>query len=346
MQLLSARRYLLLDIAILGGLGIALWQLSSGFDLLERMFALSRTYQMYEIDELFGVLVASPLLMLGFLYVRARRLGVNVAGYRAHLEDAVEERTIELTSQNAKMKAVLDKERELSSLQRQFVSMVSHEYRTPLAIIDLAAQRVARGSVPADRVPESCQKIRNAVRRMTDLLESTISLAKIDEGGIKLQLDDVDISSLIRELCETQAETQTTQSIGLEIDALPETVTGDATLLRQAFSNLVGSAVKYSAEAENVWVTGHQTDDQIVVSIRDAGVGIPPEELPHLFEHFARGANTMGISGIGIGLYLARYFVELHGGSIEADSALGEGSTFTVRLPISQNQPSGVAARA
>ena len=120
----------------------------------------------------------------------------------------------------------------------------------------------------------------------------------------------------------------------LDIDRLPKTITADGKLLRQVVSNLLSNAIKYSPDRKRVWVTGHLDEhNDIVLSVRDEGVGIPSAELDKLFKRFFRASTSTGIAGSGIGLNLVQHMVELHGGRIDVESTEGVGSTFTVRLP-------------
>lgn len=241
------------------------------------------------------------------------------------MEKTVEERT-----------AMLDRERELNGLQRQFVAMVSHEFRTPLAIIDGSAQRIKRNiqkSMP-ERVVERAQKIQNAVHRLIELMESVLTAARLDDGKMKLNKGPCELASDITEIVSNFAELNADRRIEADIDNLPNTITADGKLLRQVFSNLVSNAIKYSPGGAKVTIKGWQSsDDWIAVSVADQGVGIPREELAKLCERFFRASTSTGIAGTGIGLYLCRHVVDLHDGRLEIESEVGEGTVFTVHLP-------------
>ena len=237
------------------------------------------------------------------------------------------------------LEIALQKERELSSLQRQFVAMVSHEFRTPLAIIDGNAQRLERRKVPVteEKISGTVAKIRTSVVRLTELMESILSSASLEEGKIQCRPADCDIETLLRQVCASYRGLNAAHRIFDELDGLPPTISADEKLLRQIFSNLLSNAFKYAPEGTSVWVNGRIGDhDDVVISVRDEGVGIPEHEQEELFQRFFRASTSTGIPGTGIGLHLVKHLVEMHGGDIDVDSSPGQGSTFSVRLPIRQ----------
>ncbi len=229
----------------------------------------------------------------------------------------------------------LEKERNLNALQRRFVSMVSHEFRTPLAIVDGKAQRLIKkgDGIAADARGEDLKKIRVAVGRLVDLMETMLSSAKLEAGTIEMDPAGFDLQQLVREICENQREIAPDAMIVTDIDKLPRHCWGDEKLLRQAILNIVTNAVKYSPDGKRIDVTGRSTDGRVSIAIRDHGVGIPESELPDLFSAYFRASTSTGIAGTGVGLSLVKAFVDMHGGDIEVVSTVGEGSTFTIVLP-------------
>lgn len=256
--------------------------------------------------------------------------------HRDRLEDLVAERTRKLEVQAVKLLDALEKEREYSVLQGEFVSMVSHEFRTPLSIIDASAQRIERKADKIDptSLRERIGRIRNAVRRLVSLIESTLSFARIESGKLEINPRESDLKAILSDLCDQQRQLAGKHQIVERLDALPGSITADPDLLVLVFSNLLSNAVKYSPDADRVEVTGGLEDDgSIRVSVRDFGLGIPEDDLPRLFDRFYRATNVTGIAGTGIGLNLSHTLVELHGGTIQVQSVQDEGSIFTVRLP-------------
>jgi two-component system OmpR family sensor kinase len=244
-----------------------------------------------------------------------------------------------LAMQAALLQEKLAEERRLTLLQRNFVAMASHEFRTPLAIIDGNTQRLIsmRDRLTFDGLAERARKIRSMVRRMTQLIDNLIGSARLIDARIDLYYHPtaVDLTLLMREMCELQRELSPDAQIRERIQAHPLVVRGDANLLSQLFSNLLSNAVKYSPDGGLIQITAAQEGTQIAVMIEDHGLGIPETDRERVFERYYRGSNTSGIGGSGVGLSLVRTIVDLHKGTIALDSREGEGSRFTIRLPVS-----------
>ncbi|MCH7956816.1 MAG: PAS domain S-box protein [Proteobacteria bacterium] len=260
----------------------------------------------------------------------------ELATHRDHLEEKVAERTAEVQRQAEQLAQALQKEQELNTLQRDFVSLVSHEFRTPLTIIDGAAQRLVRrkGRVTPEDLVARTDKIRAAVQRMTGLIDSTLDAARLDAGTFSMERQPCDLKGLIREVCARQAEISRFHDIRVDVAGLPEDIHADPKLLDQVFTNLLSNAVKYAPDDPHIEVKGWTDGDFAAVSVRDRGVGVPADDLPRLCERFFRARTSTGITGTGIGLNLVKKLVEMHKGTIEVDSVEGQGSVFTVRLPI------------
>lgn len=270
---------------------------------------------------------------------------MELEDHRDRLEELAAERTRDLEEQAFHLREALTKEREYNALQAEFVSMVSHEFRTPLAIVDGAAQLIERkaAQLAPDDLVGRVGKIRRAVRRLVILIESTLSLSRIEAGKMEARLSEVDLRLLVIELCEQQQQISTHHGIAWQLDALPDRVVVDPDLMRQVVSNLLSNAAKYSPQADRIEVAARTTSDVIAISVRDFGLGIPEADLPRLFDRFFRASNVTGIAGTGIGLNLCRSMVQLHGGTLDVVSKEGEGSLFTLRLPVSAASTAGVA---
>jgi signal transduction histidine kinase len=242
-----------------------------------------------------------------------------------------------LAQQAAKLQEKLAEEQRLTLLQRNFVSMASHEFRTPLAIIDGHAQRFIsmRDRLTADELTQRARKVRSTVSRMTQLIDNLIGSARLIDGRIELNYHpmQVDLAALMREICHLQRELTPDAEILDRMAPEPLMVYGDASLLSQVFGNLLSNAVKYSPDGGLIQVTAAKEGAQIAIVIEDHGIGIPETEQEQVFERYYRGSNTSGIVGSGVGLYLVRTIVELHKGGVALHSREGEGSRFTVRLP-------------
>jgi signal transduction histidine kinase len=205
-------------------------------------------------------------------------------------------------------------------------------------VIDGHARRLMKGKNALDsgEIDERAGKIRAAVLRLTHLIDNLLNSARLADGGAELyfQAEKMDLALLLREVCQLHREMVPNAQITERFDAASIPVVGDAKLLFQAFSNLVANAVKYSPAGGPIEVEARRiVDNEAVVAVTDRGIGIPAGDLGLLFERYYRGSNVSGIVGTGVGLYLVKTAVELHGGIIEVASKEGHGCRFVVRLP-------------
>jgi len=268
--------------------------------------------------------------------------------HRDQLQASVDVATRKLKVKASELEEALGKEKELNRLQKEFVSMASHEFRTPLAIIDSSAQRlksrIGKNKLTPEDAIERVETIRGAVQRMTRLMESTLSVARMESGKVKIQLECCNIAKIVQQVCTAQQEVATNPIATLGLANLPEAIQGDASSLEQIFTNLLSNAVKYTPDGSIIEVTGSMQDHHVVISVHDHGIGIDEEDLDRIGERFFRAKTSTGIEGTGIGLNLVKTMVEEHGGNLKIESARDKGSTFTVILPISgpdRNQQSG-----
>jgi two-component system, OmpR family, sensor kinase len=244
-----------------------------------------------------------------------------------------------LEQQASMLSEKLEQEQRLATLQRNFVSMASHEFRTPLTLIDGQAQRLIkmRDQLSGEELGERAGKIRAAVLRMTHLIDSLLNSSRLIESdeGLYYHPAAIDLAAVLHEVCQTYREINPAARIFESLRAVPPQIPGDAKLLYQAFSNLLSNAIKYSPGGSQVRVEAAQEADMLLVTVQDNGIGVPAQDLPHLFERYHRGHNVKGIVGTGIGLYLVKTVTDLHGGSVAVESTEGKGSRFMVRLPVS-----------
>jgi signal transduction histidine kinase len=190
--------------------------------------------------------------------------------------------------------------------------------------------------VTAEELAQRARKIRSMVRRMTQLIDNLIGSARLIDGPIELYYHpgQVDLGLQLRDSCHLQRELTPDAQILEPLQAAQRLmVFGDASLLSQLFSNLLSNAVKYSPEGGLIEASAAHEDAEVVVSIRDHGIGIPETDRERVFERYYRGSNTSGIGGSGVGLSLVRSIVELHRGAISLESTEGAGTRFTLRLP-------------
>jgi two-component system, OmpR family, sensor kinase len=242
-----------------------------------------------------------------------------------------------LARQAALLEERLAHEQQLALLQRNFVSMASHEFRTPLTVIDGHARRLdkIKDAVGAAEIGERVGKIRSAVLRMTHLIDNLLNSSRVIDGGAELYLQatEMDMTPVLQEVCQLHRDMVPGSHIVERFAAAPLPMVGDAKLLFQVFSNLLSNAVKYSPGGDAIEVEAGSVGGEIVVTVSDHGIGIPADDLGRLFERYHRGSNVSGIVGTGVGLYLVKLAVDLHHGRVDVVSQEGEGSRFTVHLP-------------
>ena len=248
-----------------------------------------------------------------------------------------------LARQAALLEEQLANEQRLALMQRNFVSMASHEFRTPLTIIDGHARRLdkIKETVKPAEIGERAGKVRSAVLRMTHLIDNLLNSSRLIDGGAGLYFDpaEMDMTALLQEVCQLHREMVPGPQITERFADVPVRMIGDAKLLFQVFSNLLSNAIKYSPGGGTIEVAAETAADEVVVAISDHGIGIPPSDLDRLFERYHRGGNVSGIVGTGVGLYLVKMAVDLHHGSVEVHSKEGEGSRLTIRLPCHPAAP-------
>jgi signal transduction histidine kinase len=242
-----------------------------------------------------------------------------------------------LARQAALLEERLAHEQRLALMQRNFVSMASHEFRTPLTVIDGHARRLdkIKDTVKPAEIAERSGKMRSAVLRMTHLIDNLLNSSRLIDGGAGLYFHpaDMDLTALLQEVCQLHREMVPTAQIAERFAAMPVPITGDAKLLFQVFSNLLANAIKYSPAGGAIEVGAEATADTVVIAVSDRGIGIPASDLAHLFERYHRGSNVSGIVGTGVGLYLVKMAIDLHRGSVEVESKEGAGARFIIHLP-------------
>ncbi|RYD46572.1 MAG: HAMP domain-containing histidine kinase, partial [Verrucomicrobiaceae bacterium] len=252
---------------------------------------------------------------------------------QAIITDISERKRVEMDLQRS-----LERERELNQLKSNFVSMVSHEFRTPLGIIQSSAEILDDyiEQLEAEERTEQIQSIIKNSRRMAGLMEDVLLLGRLDSGRMEFSPRPLDLAALCHRLVEEV--TSTTEGrcpIGFSSAGLPSELMADERLLRHILLNLLNNAVKYSPEAKPVTFRATVEDGAVQFLIRDQGIGIPEADMPGLFEAFRRGSNVGQTPGTGLGLVIVKQGVGLHGGSIDVESITGAGTAFTVSIPFS-----------
>jgi signal transduction histidine kinase len=227
---------------------------------------------------------------------------------------------------------------DLARQQLEFVATVSHELRTPLAVIRSAADNLADGVVSDEaRIRQYGQLVRREGLRLTDLVEQILEFAGLQSGQRTMTPRPIETGRLLREVVAT-AEATAPAGVRVDVtiaDNLPA-VAGDEAALRRVFQNLIGNAIKYGADARWIGVSATFTASTLEVSVSDRGIGIAAADQARIFDPFYRAPAVVAaqIQGAGLGLSLVKRIVEAHAGRITLKSAPGEGSTFTVSLPV------------
>ncbi len=231
----------------------------------------------------------------------------------------------------------LEREKELSQLKSNFVSMVSHEFRTPLGIIQSSAEllREFHQRMPPTERDDQLESISRNTRRMAGMMEGVLVLSRLEAGKLSFKPAPIDVNLFCRRVVdEILSATNRKCLIELSLNSVPPNAQADEQLLGHIFTNLLSNAVKYSEPGATVsFVVERQQQDAVCV-VRDRGIGIAEAEQPQLFKAFHRGGNVGSRPGTGLGLLLVKRCAELHGGKVEVNSKIGDGTTVTVRLPI------------
>ncbi|MEO7105154.1 MAG: ATP-binding protein [Rhodoferax sp.] len=234
------------------------------------------------------------------------------------------------------IRQALERQRELNVLRSRFVAMTSHEFRTPLASILSSAEllRYYSERVSAQERDDMLQSIESGVQRMTQMLDRILLIGKAEAEMLEFNPTAIDLKDLCVQLIKeaNQQHSKAKSAIQLDWHVEPNNQSFDEKLCRHIFSNLLSNALKYSPGGGNVCLRVHTDQGRTVFEVRDQGIGIPGDELHHLFDSFHRASNVGAIAGTGLGLSIVKKSVELHGGTIAVSSTMDEGTCFTVTL--------------
>ncbi len=265
----------------------------------------------------------------------------NLAAYteietlNAELEEKVRVRTAQLESANERLK-------ELDQLKSTFVSVVSHEVRTPMTSIRMYVENMLDGLVGSlnDEQSHSLDRILFSVDRLTRLSTDLLDLSKIESGKVELRCEPLQLASVVDEIADASRHLLAEKCVVLDVSHAEEAVMifADRDKLVQIFVNLLGNALKFTGSGGTIQIlTGVQSDGFVSIRVTDTGCGIGPDEISRVFEKFYRGeAVPSGARGAGLGLAIVKNLVELHGGTVGVESAVNKGSSFFFTLPMSR----------
>ncbi len=277
------------------------------------------------------------------LIVYATELEKKVKGRTEDLNVSIrklEKEVAERKKAEEEVLKALTKERELNEMKSKFVSIASHEFRTPLSTIlsSISLIEQYRQAGQLDKIDKHINRARASVNHMTSILNDFLSVGKLEEGKMEIIREQVNIKELITDIAE---EIRLSLKPGQHIETLCESdstvIQTDTRMIRNILFNLLSNASKYSDAGKAIQFISASDNDHLTISIQDEGIGIPDEDQRHLFDRFFRASNAINIQGTGLGLNIVKRYLDLLNGTISFTSIYGKGSTFTIRLPI---QPS------
>ena len=233
------------------------------------------------------------------------------------------------------------REKELSELKTRFVTIASHEFRTPLTTIQSSAEMIERFDQKwgPDKKVKHLNRIKSNVRHMTSLLEDVLLVGRIDSGRLELEKEKFEAAAFILDVFdEIKIGSRDSHQLHCTIQCSDVEIVADKRMVRVVINNLLSNAMKYSDAGTKVDLTVSERDQCILIEVRDEGIGIPQDDLEHLFEPFHRASNVDNRQGTGLGLAILHRMVELHGGLIDVESLIGVGTTFKVTIPLNRER--------
>jgi two-component system phosphate regulon sensor histidine kinase PhoR len=305
-----------------------------------------------------GQVIGNPAVQQAIVGAQARSgagLSIDQTSGAGEQETTLRFRVLLMPAPPAGGDAVLTVEdisqlRESQRARDNFLYHVTHELRTPLTNIHAYAETLTQPGFDDEQTRKECYNVLiSETRRLSRLVEDILSISQLEVGTARLDIGDVELARLVRQMVQDNLGAADEKKIDLTL-ALPPKVPklkGDKPRLSVLLNNLIGNAVKYTPENGKVHVSVEVSKAQVLIAVRDTGIGIAPEDQAHVFEKFFRAADdaVQMLPGTGLGLALAREVARLHGGDILLASERGKGSTFTVALPISATDPAEVPER-
>ena len=252
----------------------------------------------------------------------------------------LEEEVIERKKAEEEVRKSLEKERELNELKTKFVSIASHEFRTPLSTVlssaSLIDQYNARGE--SDKINKHVQRIKSSVNQLTGILNDFLSLGKLEEGKVDVVNETIQPREFLDEIKEeTNGILKEGQHIILDCKMEASEIVCDARILRNILFNLITNASKYSDVNKSIYITCRDQPGAVRFEVQDEGIGIPEEDQKHMFERFFRASNSGNVQGTGLGLNIVKRYIDLLQGTISFSSEYNKGTLFKVTIPTSTN---------
>lgn len=272
-------------------------------------------------DEMFGVAFITDIS-------ERKKTEQKMIELNEELEYKVKERTLELTHS-------LEREKELNEMKSRFVSMASHEFRTPLSAVLSSISLIEQYAKEEQKEKRQrhIERIKSSVKNLTEILDDFLSLDRLEQGKVTTTKEEFDIKELLNDIAEDiHSMLKPGQKINLFSNG-GKTIIQDKKILRNIFFNLLSNAIKYSPEEKEIIVSAENNNDKLEITVKDSGIGIPEAEQKYLFTKFFRAGNAGHYQGTGLGLNIVKRYVELLNGKIWFESRENEGTTFTVTLP-------------
>jgi PAS domain S-box-containing protein len=248
----------------------------------------------------------------------------------------LEEEVIERKKAEEEVRKSLEKERELNELKSKFVSIASHEFRTPLSTVMSSAALIQqyKDKKDYDKQDKHILRIKSSVNHLTLILNDFLSLGKLEEGKVDVKIENIEIRHFLNEITEEVTSfLKEGQKMVVNSPSGVEEIGTDSRILRNIMFNLISNASKYSDINKTIQVACERKDGSVLFQIKDEGIGIPAEDQKYLFDRFYRASNAGNVQGTGLGLNIVRRYVELIGGEISFTSEYGKGSTFFISIP-------------
>ena len=272
----------------------------------------------------------------------------------SELEEKVNDRTLSLREtvkvlnlkikeaeeKDVQLREALEKEKELNELKSRFVSLASHEFRTPLSTILSSAYLVSKYETTEEhqKREKHLQRIVSSVNMLTDILNDFLSVGKIEEGKIQVRISDFNIADLVAGMTSEMHGILKNGQTVVHNHSGDEHVMMDPSLLKHIIMNLLSNAIKFSPEDSEINIDTHHEDHQLVLSVTDKGMGISQEDQEHLFERFFRGANVTNIQGTGLGLHIVSKYAELMNGVVTFNSEINKGTKFIITFTLNVHE--------
>ena len=277
------------------------------------------------------------------------RVTFEIRKLNTELERKVDERTYilkealeKLEESQTELHIALDKEKHLNEIKSRFVSMASHEFRTPLSAVLSSAALLSKYIKEEDQEKRNkhIDRIKDSVKHLNDILEDFLSLGKLDEGGISTDPTEFNLPEMITEtLSEVKVVLKPGQKINFKYEG-EEKINADRKLLRNILINLISNAAKFSEEDSPITISAKSDSEKNMITVTDKGIGISQKDQEHLFTMFYRGSNVTNIQGTGLGLHIVKRYLDLINGTVNLQSTLDKGTSITITFPNITNNNS------